>query len=303
MQRFIRLFAVFLFVALGTGPVSAQDATPSPTASLLAGQGFPELSLTVDDNGLVDPPSGVDAGRYLVTLDNTGSQKAAIDFVGVTDSSTYDQTAELYTTAQTDDAFPDAVYDTPIAGGTSAPAGDSRQVIVDLTPGAWVLGFNLESNEGDTTSADTSELMVTGTFPTVDDPTTDVEVGMYEMGFDMPDQIDAGPMVWHLSNTGDQPHFIDIVSYPEPFTVDQALAAFTALFGGGTPEAGTPDPNALDPSRLQDVDSSSLVSSGLSEWTQFDLAPGNYIALCFIPDRETSMPHALMGMAKTFTVS
>jgi hypothetical protein len=33
-----------------------------------------------------------------------------------------------------------------------------------------------------------------------------------------------------------------------------------------------------------------------------DLAPGTYIALCFVPDEETGVPHALMGMVQVFTV-
>jgi len=33
-----------------------------------------------------------------------------------------------------------------------------------------------------------------------------------------------------------------------------------------------------------------------------DLAPGTYIALCFVPEEETGAPHALMGMVQVFTV-
>ena len=34
-----------------------------------------------------------------------------------------------------------------------------------------------------------------------------------------------------------------------------------------------------------------------------DLAPGTYIAVCFVPDEETGVPHALMGMVQVFTVA
>ncbi len=99
MHRLVRLFAVFLFVAFGAGSASAQDATPS-SESLLAGQEFPELTVTANDDGLVDAPTSIDAGRYLITLNNTGSNAAELALVGVSDDSTYDATAELYTMAE-----------------------------------------------------------------------------------------------------------------------------------------------------------------------------------------------------------
>lgn len=301
MREFIKVITVLLLVASGPSVAVAHDATPAADGSLLAGQGFPELSLTADDNGLTNAPSSVDAGRYLVALDATGTSSASLNLIRVSDDSTYDATAELFVTTYTADELPDEFYDLGLAGGTLATAGDSSQVIVDLTPGDWVIGLALESADGDTASTATYELMVTGTFPSVDDPTSDVDVEMYEMGFDLPDQIDSGPRVWHLTNTGDQPHFIDVALYPEPFTVDQAL---TALAGSDEATSGsaTPDPDALDSSLFEEVAHSSLVSSGLDEWVQFDLAPGNYIALCWIPDRESGAPHAFMGMARTFTV-
>ena len=33
-----------------------------------------------------------------------------------------------------------------------------------------------------------------------------------------------------------------------------------------------------------------------------DLARRTYIALCFVPDEEMGVPHALMGMVQVFTV-
>ena len=45
------------------------------------------------------------------------------------------------------------------------------------------------------------------------------------------------------------------------------------------------------------------LSPGQTSWLALDLAPGTYIALCFVPDRETGVPHALMGMVQVFTVA
>ena len=44
------------------------------------------------------------------------------------------------------------------------------------------------------------------------------------------------------------------------------------------------------------------LSPGETAWTEVDLAPGTYVALCFVFDPATGMPHAAMGMVAVFTV-
>ncbi len=42
---------------------------------------------------------------------------------------------------------------------------------------------------------------------------------------------------------------------------------------------------------------------GASAYGRFDLAPGNYLALCYVPDAVSGMPHAAMGMVQPLTVN
>lgn len=48
---------------------------------------------------------------------------------------------------------------------------------------------------------------------------------------------------------------------------------------------------------------SGVVQPGKQDWIRLNLAPGNYIATCFVHDDETGMPHALMGMITPFHVA
>jgi len=45
-----------------------------------------------------------------------------------------------------------------------------------------------------------------------------------------------------------------------------------------------------------------LNPNGGEEWFTLDLPPGSYIAFCLVPDDETGLPHAAMGMVQAFTV-
>jgi hypothetical protein len=45
-----------------------------------------------------------------------------------------------------------------------------------------------------------------------------------------------------------------------------------------------------------------LNPGGGQEWFSLHLPPGSYIAFCLVPDDETGLPHAAMGMVQAFTV-
>jgi hypothetical protein len=44
------------------------------------------------------------------------------------------------------------------------------------------------------------------------------------------------------------------------------------------------------------------LAPGSSAWLKLDLHPGNYAALCFIPDPTTGKPHVMLGMITALTV-
>lgn len=81
-------------------------------------------------------------------------------------------------------------------------------------------------------------------------------------------------------------HFVEMQRVVEGTTVDQVLATFQG------PESQEPPPWLLRGSLSADV-----LSPGRSMTVDYDLPPGQYVLLCFMPDpRMNGMPHALMGM-------
>jgi len=56
------------------------------------------------------------------------------------------------------------------------------------------------------------------------------------------------------------------------------------------------------PPPYDEMGGAGAVNPGGREWFTLDLRPGRYVAFCLVPDDETGLAHAAMGMVKAFTV-
>jgi hypothetical protein len=92
-----------------------------------------------------------------------------------------------------------------------------------------------------------------------------------------------------FKNTATQPvlHFMEMQQVVEGTTVDEVLASFQ----------GPQGPSGPPPWALQAHMSTDVISPGRAMTVDYDLPPGQYVVLCFMPDPKMhGMPHALMGM-------
>jgi hypothetical protein len=69
------------------------------------------------------------------------------------------------------------------------------------------------------------------------------------------------------------------------------------------PSTGTPPAGMLGEGDFQPITGTQVLSPDASTWIGIDLQPGTYALMCFIPDRSTGMPHAMLGMVSIVTVS
>ena len=67
-------------------------------------------------------------------------------------------------------------------------------------------------------------------------------------------------------------------------------------------EHATPVGGGPSSAEMTTVGGIGWLSPGQVAWTEVDLEPGTYVALCYVFDPGTGMPHAAMGMAAVFTV-
>jgi hypothetical protein len=281
--------AVAASVAVPRFVIAAQDAA-SPEAvgtgaSLLKELGLPEIVVTATDAGL-QIPADVPAGTVLLTLDNQSQAFASLSFVQLKDGvSQEDLEAGL-----AGGGIPDFAHESTLTGGVSAEPGQTGSVAFDLEAGDWlVLNTGSEVPTVDTVT-------VAGEFVAVEIPAA-AAIEMNHHDFTIPAGIAAGPQIWQLTNVDPVLHHIVLLSYPGELAEDDALALLMAQEGMGTPPPG------LNPDDVGFIGESGLLSTGVSNWLEFDLQPATYMAVCFITDPGSDVPHVAEGMIEVFTVS
>lgn len=252
-----------------------------PRGAHVAAQGgfesdaFPELMIQVSDTGFL-LPSAVPAGRTLISLQNTASEPHAAILARLPDDLTI---GELFAGAGSDEP-PAWLMQSQFPGfpGEAMP-GETAQAVVDLTPGLYVI---LDNQIGVFAVVPAGE----ATPAAVADPATTATVSLLEFGFQLPDNLTAGPQVWQVVNAGRVPHELVLFKVPDGTTTDDVVNAM----------ASNNDISEGDAGGL------GWLSAGATAWTSVDLDPGTYAALCFVFDPDTGMPHAMEGMIAVFTV-
>jgi hypothetical protein len=297
MARLLGLIALLLascaFAAGGVATVAAQEATPAAGPDLAA---FPTLAVTITASGF-ELPDSVPAGRYLVTATNSGDQETEASFVRLPADVTEATLEATLRALAAPGGAPDIgwVYRATLAGGAyDVPPGGQEQVIVDLSPGTWyvVAAEGLYAYQALTVTAGATPAA------TAPEPPADATIDLQEYAIvGLPEQTTPGRQVWKVTNTGTQPHFLELGRSATPLTAAQFLQGLQ-VFETGTPQAGAPDLSQ----GITDVPGMDTLSAGQTAWLVIDLEPGNYLAACFFADQQTGMPHALMGMVGVFTV-
>src|SRR5215211_6126318 len=196
---------------------------------------------------------------------------------------------------------PEWYYQTYHAGGLVTDPDSTSQGIFDLRPGTYVVWSG-----GDPEAAQSPvELTVTGEAATpiaAAEPSAGATVTMFEYGFKVDGQLMPGPQLLKVANVGAQPHFMVLVQPNEPVTKEQVGMLLEAEM------AGTPTADAAAAAGISNPDEwgfaayAGTISMGATEWIAADLEAGTYVLVCFVPDIESGMPHAYLGMVDVVTV-
>jgi len=283
-----------LAITLGSDrwEVAAQEATPNTSGSAMVALGYPELLVRVNGDAFEMPETTVTARRTLVRLENVGEESWHGFMLRVPEGVTDEQVvADLGPEAE---APPLWLFEANYPGfpGETLP-GQTSLALVDLSPGRYVvLSDTVQPFEvvGDVaTPSATSE---------AEDPMVDGTVRLFDFNFEFPETVVAGRQLWAVTNTGEKPHELLLARSTEPVTAEQVMELMTSPSEEATPTGGGQSFADFEP-----VGGIGWLSPRVTAWTEVDLVPGTYVALCFVFDPETGMPHVAMGMVAVFTVS
>jgi hypothetical protein len=175
----------------------------------------------------------------------------------------------------------------------SSEPGERRSVGVVLTEGRYALEYAPQA-EGPSERT-YHEFRVEGAAG-APAPTADATVHMVDFAFAFPPNLPAGAQTWHVRNVGEQLHHIVVFTLAEGATLDD--------FVGFMEDGGPPDPGEAEP-LSEPVDHIGIMSAGQESYHFLDLAPGQYVAVCFLPDHlgnATGQPHLMLGMMQVFQV-
>jgi hypothetical protein len=314
-SRIVTIAATASLALLGFAGALAQDATPTAEESLFAELGLPELTITATDEGLQLDQSEIEAGRYLVTLNNESANPQVVaGFVqlaegrAVEDLSFADEIA-AGTPIPEEGPSPEQLeglgwlYETYIAGGPSTFSDVSKQAVVELSAGEYGVW-----NDDPFSSLPAPALTVTGDpETTIEGPEPEADVTIVEVGeggegysFEVNGELRAGPQIVAVLNASDQPHFVEASQYPEEITMEQMMGSMMFDPSSG----GTPSPDMLDFEQFTFAGWASVQSIGTTQWVVMDFEPGQAILACWIPDPlAEGIPHALEGMLQFFPVA
>ncbi|MDP9472490.1 MAG: hypothetical protein M3Q71_17780 [Chloroflexota bacterium] len=100
-----------------------------------------------------------------------------------------------------------------------------------------------------------------------------------------------------VTNTREQPYELLLARSPQPVLTEQIVELLSGESGDAAPAGSGPSLGNLEPVR-----GIGWLPPGAPAWTEDDLAPGTIVALCLVPNPETFMPQAGMGMVAVVTV-
>jgi plastocyanin len=244
------------------------------------------IDVTTRDYGFdMDTTKAVRSGLVTVRLHNVGTEDHQVQLVRLHDSVKMEDLNAALHSGDEKKAF--GLFD--FAGGSNAVVtGGSQEALTTLRAGDYAMLCFVPSPDGTPHLAKGMVMpfkVVPGAGAT-STPAVAGEVTLGEFRFGLPAGFGKG--TYKVTNGGAQPHELTIVRLGQGKTPADAAAFFQSGGHGPPPFTSAGGVGVLAP--------------GASEYGQLDLAPGDYLALCYVPDAGTGMPHAAMGMVAPFTV-
>lgn len=263
--RFLVSIALLFIIAITVG---AQDAD------------YPTITGVATDEA-IEFPEEVPAGFVKLVFENNRSEAG---FTAVVARINDGISVEDFMAAASAENPMEALSMVSLYGGMNTAPGESTGYTVNLSAGNYLLLEFGEAGPSDFKTFTVTE----GDMMDMAAPQADVHLAMVDFAFGVPGFMPAGEQLWHLENVGDQWHETVIIPLPEG--IESVSDVLEAMASDDQPD-------------IQPVLFWAPMSPGTEAWVTVDLAPGNYVILCFLPDLNGDFsPHMNHGMVQVFIV-
>jgi hypothetical protein len=260
---------------------TAQSASASTAAAPVA----PNVITVHAKDFSFATPTQIPAGLTTINMINDGPGLHHVEMIRLDSGKTITDLEKAFALPASPPAW--AVF---TGGPNAVDPGKTSSATIDLLPGNYVMICLVDFPGGVPHFAKGMLMPVTVTAATAGPPaaapTPDETITLTNYAFALSAPLTAGPHVFEVKNTADQPHEVAMIKLAPGKTAEQFLA-FMAKPAGPPPASAV---GGITP-----------FTGGPTYFTA-DITPGNYALICFVPDAKDGKPHFMHGMTKTITV-
>lgn len=253
---------------------------------------IPDLQVQAADYAFTAPDS-IPGGLTRIQLSNTGKEDHHAQLIRLNDGVTPNQLQEAMLKSEAA-AFALVTFQ---GGAGAVPPGGRSSGIADLPPGQYLVLCFVPAADGVphlakgmikplTVTAKPAEQLVAPKAPTV-------QLGDFAFSGQAA-SYKAGKVTLEGLNKGKQVHELIAIKIQEGLAPDQLRQMLA-----GPPPAGGPPPG---PPPFTFAGGMQAVMPEQKAYGEFDLTPGQYAFICFVPDLASGKPHVELGMFAPFTV-
>jgi hypothetical protein len=246
---------------------------------------MPNVVTVVANDYKFDAPTELPAGLTTFVLKGAGQQIHHATIARLDDGKTV---ADLQAAFRTPGPPPSWLT---FVGGPNVPnPGAEANATVDLAPGNYALICFVDTPDKVPHFAKgmIHGFTVTGASANAMAPTADVALALDDYVFNFDKPLTAGHHTIKVTNPAAQNHEIQLIQLDSAKTLADMQRWIDKM-------AGPPPGKAIG--------GIASMKPGTTNYFEVDLTPGEYVAICFVPDKQDGKPHFLHGMARQFTVS
>jgi uncharacterized cupredoxin-like copper-binding protein len=263
----------------------ADQSAAADSADEHAGHAMPNVVTVVANDFKFDAPTEIPAGLTRFVLRGAGQQIHHATIAKLEEGKT---AADLMAAFKTPGPPPSWVT---FVGGPNVPdPGAEANATVELTPGNYALICFVDTPDKVPHFAKGMIHGFTVTPSTVNPmaPTPDVNLVLNDYVFNFDKPLTAGRHTIKVTNSAAQDHEIQLILLAPGKTMADMQQWIMKMEG--------PPPGSA-------VGGIASMKPGTTNYFDVDLKPGEYLAICFVPDKSDGKPHFEHGMARQFTVN